>query len=332
MSGAGVLGGAGPVTSVAVVGLGLIGGSIARALAGQGLAVSGYDAAPGTRQAAAAEGIQVAGDVAELCAAAPDLLVLAVPLRAMRATAGAVARCLCPGTLVTDVGSVKAAVREEMIAAGLRGRYVGAHPMFGTQYAGFAASDPAAAMGVAWALTLDDGAGADQVRAVLGLVTGALRGRVFVLADDVHDEAVALISHVPHVLATELLSLVAAAPVRNVALALAAGSFRDGTRVARTDPRRTEAMVAGNAPWVASTLRLVIRDLEQLVEALETNVAVSDFFDRPGSVRGAGSWVAGTPFTQALVGNWRAELMAAGARGCAVVGVDWVSGDLLLVR
>src|SRR5690606_36600574 len=160
---------------------------------------------------------------------------------------------------------------------------------------------------------------------VLGLVTGPLGGTVHVLTDDVHDEATALISHVPHVLATELLGVVADAPVRDVALGLAAGSFRDATRVGRTDPRRTEAMVTDNAAWVASALRVVVRDLEQLVRALETNAPVGEFFDRPEPVRAA----APAPVTGERrrvepddAGAWRSTLAAAGARGGVVVAVE----------
>lgn len=315
-----------PPGSVAVAGLGLVGGSLARLLHARGIEVTGFDTTTSTRAAARAEGLRVVDDVAELCDQEPDVLVLAVPLRAMRAVTTEVARHVRGATVVTDVGSVKGAVRDAVRAAGLEARYVGAHPMAGTEHSGFDASDPDLLDGASWAMTVDPTTRADAFAAVLRLVTGPLGGTVHVVTDDVHDESAALISHVPHVLATELLGVVADAPVRDVALGLAAGSFRDATRVGRTDPRRTEAMVTENAAWVASALRVVVRDLERLVRALESNAPVGEFFDRPDPVRAllAERDEASTPEHVVLdeAGDWRDRLTALGAQGRVAVGVQ----------
>lgn len=311
--------------SVGVVGLGLVGGSLARLLHARGVAVTGYDATPATSAAARDAGLHVTDDVAALCAQEPDVLVLAVPLRAMRAVATEVARHVRGATVVTDVGSVKGAVREAVRAAGIDARYVGAHPMAGTEESGFEASDAGLLDGARWGVTVDAATRADTLATVLGLVTGPLGGSAHVVTDDVHDEATALVSHVPHVLATELLGVVADAPVRDVALGLAAGSFRDGTRVARTDPRRTEAMVTDNAAWVASALRVVLRDLEQLVQALEQNAPVGEFFDRPDAVRALLAQDAAVRAPERVEldegGRWRETLTALGAAGRVVVQV-----------
>lgn len=271
--------------TVAVLGLGLIGGSLARRLAAQGIEVTGHDSSAATRAEAATAGILVASDVEALCTAAPDVLVLAVPLRAMRPVATEVARHLPATTLVTDVGSVKGPVRDVLDACGLGEQYVGAHPMAGTEHSGFAASSESLLDGARWAVTVTERTRADLLVTLLALVTGPAGGSAYVLTDEVHDEAAALISHVPHAFAIELLNLVSAAPVRDVALALAAGSFRDGTRVGRTDPRRTEAMLTENAGWVAPALRLAARDLEALATALEANASAAEFFDRADDVR-----------------------------------------------
>lgn len=315
-----------PPRSVAVVGLGLVGGSLARLLHARGVAVTGFDATSTTRAAAREAGLHVAGDVEALCVEEPDVLVLAVPLRAMRAVATEVGRHVRGATVVTDVGSVKAAVRSAVGAAGLAGRYVGAHPMAGTEHSGFDASDPALLDAARWALTVDPTTRADAFATVLRLVTGPLGGAAHVVTDDVHDESTALISHVPHVLATELLGVVADAPVRDVALGLSAGSFRDATRVGRTDARRTEAMVTDNAAWVASALRVVVRDLERLVRALESNAPVGEFFDRPDAVRALLAETASGRAPEHVVlddaGEWRDRLTALGAQGRVAVGVE----------
>ena len=336
--------------SVGVVGLGLIGGSLAKALQTAGVPVVATD--PASNEEARAAGLSVVDDVAGLALHRPEIVVLAAPLRAMRAVAGELAEALAgePGwdPTVTDVGSVKAPVREAVADAGLAGRYVGAHPMSGTERSGFAASSPELMQDIPWAVTcaatearVAGVARTDPARLerVLRLVTGPLGGTAAVLTDDLHDEAAALVSHVPHVLANQLLGAVSGAPVRDLALGLAAGSFRDGTRVGLTDPRRTEAMVTENAAWVAPVLRLAARDLERLADELESNAPTHWFFDRPDPVREligrpGGPRVTGLrpgdgaprPGADAevvpLTGDWPAELVTRCAQGAVVIALE----------
>ncbi|WP_277208993.1 prephenate dehydrogenase [Isoptericola croceus] len=311
---------------VAVVGLGLIGGSLARLLDARGVDVVATDASPATRAAARRAGLTVADDVAA-CVATADLVVLATPLRAMPAVAAEVAAHAPASATVTDVGSVKGPVRNEVSAAGLGGRYVGAHPMAGTEHSGFDASDVGLLDAVRWAVTVDAAVDPARLEAVLALVTGPCAGTVAVLTDEVHDEAAALVSHVPHVVATQLLNAVAGAPVREVALGLAAGSFRDGTRVAFTDPARTEAMVTQNAAWVAPALRKVVRDLELVIAALESNGSTHAFFRTADDVRAAGrrqtspGVSTGAVEQVPLVGDWPALLVRRCTTGVVVVGI-----------
>ncbi|MFD7308864.1 prephenate dehydrogenase [Promicromonospora sp. NPDC059942] len=335
------------MVSVGVVGLGLVGGSLARALQAAGVPVVATDPASGGEARAA--GLTIADDVAHLAANRPDVVVLAAPLRAMRSVAAELAEALAdePGwdPTVTDVGSVKGPVRDAVTEAGLGERYVGAHPMSGTEQSGFAASSAELMQGVPWAVTVTPATDPDRLLQVLRLVTGPLGGTAAVLTDDLHDEAVALVSHVPHVLANQLLGAVAGAPVRDVALRLAAGSFRDGTRVGFTDPRRTEAMVTENAAWVAPALRLAARDLERLADALDSNAPTHAFFDRPEPLRerlgrggtarvtglrpgdgadGAGrtdTGAGGDVETVPLTDGWPADLLARCAQGAVVIAV-----------
>ncbi|WP_459980292.1 prephenate dehydrogenase/arogenate dehydrogenase family protein [Isoptericola variabilis] len=110
---------AGRVGVVGVVGLGLVGGSLARLLAARGVDVVATDTDAGTRADARAVGLRVADDLAGLCAAGPDVVVLAVPLRAVRATAVELAPLLADDATLTDVGSVKGPVRAAPAAPGV---------------------------------------------------------------------------------------------------------------------------------------------------------------------------------------------------------------------
>ncbi len=323
---------------VGVVSLGLIGGSIARRLTDNGHRVTAWNPSPEVLDYAAAFGIEGAASVAQLCELEPDVLILANPLRAMPTVIKQVAAAVQPSTVVTDVGSVKKPIAELIRAAGLGSQFVGAHPMAGKELTGFAAADPQLLDQAHWALAVEPETVAQNFLRVAQLVTGPLGGVAHAVDPGVHDEAVALISHVPHVLATELLNLATRTPVRELAVQLAAGSFRDGTRVAHTDPRRTESMVVENAAWVAPALRVVIRDLERLAEQLESNAAPTEFFDqaqllRERQVAGDSNQPQGdsTRTLELSIPNWRTLVQEATLGGAQITSADAVAGTLTLL-
>jgi prephenate dehydrogenase len=245
---------------VAVVGLGLIGGSLVRALAAAGHAVTGYDADPATRELARAAGYRVAGSVRE--AAGAPVVVLAVPLPALPAVLDELAGC---DGLVTDVTSVKGPVRDLAAKHAVR-RFVGGHPMAGKETSGFAAADPALFAGCAWVLCLEpDDTDLDDWLTLATLATG-LGARVVPVTAAEHDRAVAQVSHVPHLFAAALAGQLRDNPL---AAALAAGSFRDGTRVAATRAELIAAMCGGNAAAVGAELDRLLGELREMRTLLD---------------------------------------------------------------
>jgi prephenate dehydrogenase len=233
-----------PAPPVGVVGLGQIGGSLAAALVAARRTVSGWDVDPAAREAAAARGVEISRELS-------GVVVLAVPLPA---TATALDELSIDGdATITDVGSVKAAVVAEARLAYGR-RFVGGHPMCGTERSGWAAADPALFTGARWAVCLEpDTDPARWLRvAEVALAVGA---EVVPVTAEEHDQAVAAISHVPHLLAAALAA--AAADLGPLALSLAAGSFRDATRVAGSDPELVTAMVESNTGPTAAALARV---------------------------------------------------------------------------
>ena len=241
---------------VGVLGLGLIGGSVARRLAPDH-DVLGWDPDPGTRAAAAAAGLALAEDLT-----AVDVLVLAAPMPALPAVLAGLDPA---GPTVTDVGSVKVPVLAAARVAGLAGRYVGGHPMAGVERSGFPAGDPALLAGAVWVLTLEEDTDLDRWLTVAGLVTAA-GCRVLPTTAAAHDEAQARISGLPHLLASAL--AVAGARGGPLAGALAAGSFRDGTRVAGSHPEFVAALCDGNASALAGVLEQLIAQLDAARAAL----------------------------------------------------------------
>jgi prephenate dehydrogenase len=251
------------VTSVAILGLGLIGGSLLRRL-GPDSDVRGYDPDPATRASVAAAGYQVADALEEVLPGA-DMVLLAAPLPAFPELIAAVAAHAGPATLVTDVASVKVAPLELVRAHGPALRYVGGHPMAGTERSGFDASDPHLFDGVTWVLCLEEDTPLADWLAVARLV-GGLGCRVVPATAAEHDRAVAGISHVPHVLAATLATRAA----DNLSRKLAAGSFRDGTRVAGTRPALTAAMCDSNRDALIGALDGVLDSLTQARDLLRS--------------------------------------------------------------
>jgi prephenate dehydrogenase len=237
-----------PAPPVGVVGLGQLGGSLAAALVAAGRDVTGWDVDPEARAAAADRGVAIGTEMT-------GVVVLAVPLPAMPTALSRLA--VDPAATVTDVGSVKLPVLQT-IGAAFGSRFVGGHPMCGTERSGHAATDPDLFRGARWAVCLEPDT--DLTRwlrvAEVALAAGA---EVVPATAAEHDDAVAAVSHVPHLLAAALAA--AAAQAGPLALALAAGSFRDGTRVAGSDPALVAAMVEGNAGPAAGALARVQEQL-----------------------------------------------------------------------
>jgi prephenate dehydrogenase len=248
--------GAGQVR-IAVIGLGLIGGSLLRALAAAGHDVVGFDADPETRVLARKAGFRVAGSVRETVAGS-QVAALAVPLQILPEV---VADLDGYDGLVTDVTSVKGPVRDL-----LKGRrFVGGHPMAGKETSGFAAAEVGLFDGCAWVLCLEphDTDLGDWLL-LAGMFT-AMGARVVPVTATEHDTAVAQISHVPHLFAAALAGQLADNPLAGT---LAAGSFRDGTRVAGTRAELIAAMCGGNRSAVQRVLHALIGELQQFEKSL----------------------------------------------------------------
>lgn len=254
---------------IAIVGLGLIGGSLARRLVNAGCEVIAWNHNDRPYDTAKADGIRCVSTLAALAGTKPDVLVLCNPLKAMPQILGALKPLIDTDiTTLTDVGSVKAMVREQVKAVGLEHCYVGAHPMAGNELSGWESSDPTLYDGALWAITVDENTEYQRFRAVATMIVDHCSNRLIVLDDATHDRCAALISHMPHVISTAMINELVANPNRNIAAALAAGSWRDMTRVALTDPNRTRAMVEEDAANVEALLRNMANRLTLMANVL----------------------------------------------------------------
>lgn len=241
-----------------VIGLGLIGGSVALALRERGWHVSGDDHDPARLQTALDRSVV---DSAGLAADA-DITIVAVPVLAL---VDQVKRALAETSgVVTDVGSVKAAV----CAAIDDPRFVGGHPMAGSELDGLDGADASMFQGAVWVLTPTSSTGDTTFSAVASLVA-ELGTDVVALDPTQHDDVVAVVSHVPHLTAATLMGLAAERAEEHAPLLrLAAGGFRDMTRIASGQPGIWLDICAENRPAIIAALDGMIAGLGRMRAAV----------------------------------------------------------------
>lgn len=257
---------------LAVVGMGLIGGSLALALRGHPRVaeVVGIDRDPRALELALSLGAadRVTSDLSGV--AGCRVVVVAVPVRSVAAVVRDVIPWCQPGTIITDVGSTKAEICRD-VAAFLPPElvFIGGHPMAGSERAGMAAADRYLFQNAVYVLTPPDNCPPDALETLRELVeaTGA---HPMLLSPEEHDRAVAVTSHLPHAVAAALvLTLAEVGSGLPAAYQLVAGGFRDTTRIAAGDPVLWRDILLSNRDAIVPVLAQFERALERLRAALE---------------------------------------------------------------
>ncbi len=260
---------AAPVSRVAVIGTGLIGGSLALALKSRVLAeeVRGWDLQPIHAARALDRGVvdSVAGS-AEEAAAGCKLVIVATPVRSIPAIFRDISGALSPGAIVTDVGSTKTAVMqaaEEYLPEQVN--FVGGHPMTGSELEGVDAADPDLFVNRCYILAPGRKCTPEAFALLHGIVR-ELGAMTLSMEAESHDEAVAVVSHLPHLLALNLMDLAMRKRSETANLFyLAAGGFRDMTRIAASNPSIWMDILAENR----EPLRELIDDFSSGLRALQ---------------------------------------------------------------
>jgi prephenate dehydrogenase len=254
---------------ITVLGLGLIGGSLLRAARAAGHDCRGYDVLAATRSAAADDGYDICATLVEAVSGA-ELIVLAMPLPALGQTLLELVPLLPPDVVLTDVGTLKQPVLDAVAAVLPHARFVGGHPLAGTEDSGWAAGQPGLFRDNPWALTLEPGTDLDAWLAVAEMLCALGAHPVPATAAE-QDAAVARVIGLPHVLAEALaLTGLAGGPL---GLSLAAGSYTSGSRVARTRPELVATWCDDN-PALITALDEVLTHLAQARDALSAGGSV----------------------------------------------------------
>lgn len=276
---------------LAVVGLGLIGGSAIKALAAAGAfsEISGFDPDPAQREAASH-----CGALSEVCDSAlgavrgADLVLIAVPVLRTAEALASILPGLAPGAVVSDVGSTKRSVIDDVarVCGGLPGWFVPGHPIAGTEKSGIANAFSTLFRGRRVVLTpqaATDPAALGRVRRLWE----ACGARVVEMDPGQHDAVFAATSHLPHVLAYSFVDMLAGLDERDAIFTNAGGGFRDFTRIASSSPRMWHDIVQANAPAVLALLDRQLGEL-QTVRAMIAGgrwSELQDLFERARAAR-----------------------------------------------
>ncbi len=280
-----------PFARITIIGLGLIGSSIARGVKAHmpGATVTGYDADPEVR--ATAQAIALCDDIADSAGASvidADLVVLCVPVGAMGAAAADFAADLSGDAIVSDVGSCKASVVEALQAALPGATIVPAHPVAGTERSGPEAGFASLFHNRWCILTPPDGTpelAVERVSAFWRL----LGADIEIMAPDHHDRVLAVTSHLPHLIAYTIVGT--ASDLEEVTssevIKYSAGGFRDFTRIAASDPTMWRDVFLANREAVLDMLQRFSEDLSELQRAIRWGKgdALFDTFTRTRAVR-----------------------------------------------
>jgi prephenate dehydrogenase len=239
----------------AVLGTGLIGGSIALGLRNiqSDADVVGYDPDPAARKVAMDRGaVAEVTDTPEEAVAGASMVWLALPVDRIPEVCARIAPAVAPGTVVTDVGSAKA----EVVRGGEQAfgdRFVGGHPMAGSERHGISAAEAGLFDGAWWILTPTARTSSSAYSAVAGAVA-RLGAKTVAVGPETHDALVARLSHLPQLTASTLIEVAIAAGDRDALLGLAAGGFRDVTRIAASQPDLWIAILRSNRAAVLAAL------------------------------------------------------------------------------
>jgi cyclohexadieny/prephenate dehydrogenase len=280
------------IERVAIIGLGLLGGSIGLAVAEHlpGVTTAGYDNDPSVRRRAVERGLvgTVYASAAEAAEHA-DLVILCVPVGAMVQAAGAIAGALKPGAIVSDVGSSKrtvAAALAEFLPE--HAVLIPAHPVAGTEHSGPDAGF-ARLFHQRWCIiTPQESTSPEKVKALVHFWE-ALGAMVETMDAGHHDRVLAVTSHIPHLIAYTIVGTASDLEevTRSEVIKYSAGGFRDFTRIAASDPTMWRDVFLHNRDAVLDMLDVFLTDLALMREAIRAGdgVTMHDLFTRTREIR-----------------------------------------------
>lgn len=274
-----------PWQKITLIGVGLLGGSLGLAIKKRGLAreVVGFVRRQASIDECRKHGVVDSATCDLLAAVADaDLIILCTPIAQMRPLSEKMLPGLKHGALVTDVGSVKGTVVEELepLISSAKAHFIGSHPMAGAEQMGVGAARADLFHDAVCVITPNAKSKPEPLRNLENFWR-ALGTRPVLMSPKVHDEFISRSSHLPHIVAAELANYVLSPAHPKEQALLCANGFRDTTRIASGSPEMWRDIALANRQNLARVLGVFIEDLQEFQHALETGdaKAIAEFFE-----------------------------------------------------
>lgn len=291
------------------IGLGLIGGSIAKAIktAHPDTKIVAFDANAGSLALAKKE--QIADNIfskpdekAFSALGNCEFIFLCAPVSANDKNLKLIIPHLSEGSILTDVGSVKNTIHSAIDALGLSHRFIGGHPMAGSEKSGYENADEKILENAYYILTPGQGVPRERVDALKDLVSN-MHAIPLILEAVQHDYITAAISHLPHIIAASLVNLIHDGDEDGLMKMIAAGGFKDITRIASSSPVMWQSICLTNTDNIIQLLKDYIRSLETIESRLKAKDAgmLYDFFDNAKAYRDSFNNIGSGPIKKEYV-------------------------------
>lgn len=260
--------------SIGFIGLGLIGGSIAKSLRRvfPSINIIAYNRSESARKEAKSDGTaDIVCDSINSTFSVCDYIFLCTPVEYNVEYLRALKSIIKPACIITDVGSTKTNIHEAVIAENMEANFIGGHPMAGSEKTGYTNSTAYLIENAFYAVTPTTKTNTESLKELTGLIE-KIGGIPVILDYREHDYSVAAISHVPHIIASNLVNMVkdCDSPSETMKL-LAAGGFKDITRIASSSPEMWQQICSANSQNISSLLGRYISSLEKVRSAIENN-------------------------------------------------------------
>ncbi|RPI05712.1 MAG: prephenate dehydrogenase [Ignavibacteriae bacterium] len=261
-----------PFSRITIIGVGLIGGSLALAIKHRfpTVQITGVDKPRILERAKKRKAIDHAEHSAGRAVRSAGLVILAAPVSVITSLLPIIAKNAPSHVIVTDTGSVKHGLVTQAQKLFPRGNFIGGHPMAGSEFSGIDAAHPLLFQNAIYILTPTRSTNRKSINTLAAFFT-SLDARIFVLDPAVHDSIVAAVSHLPQLAAVALMNTVGNRhPHASTHLALAAGGFRDMTRIASSKFEMWKDILSANRKEIDKALRLYINQLERMAAAVHS--------------------------------------------------------------
>jgi prephenate dehydrogenase len=255
-----------PFQNITIIGVGLIGGSLALAIKQRfpAIRITGVDKPQVLKSALERKAIDVAEKSIEQSVRSADLVILAAPVSTIFTMLPRVAKNCSPNTIVSDTGSVKHKLVQQAEKIFPHGNFIGGHPMAGSENSGINAAHPLLFQNALYILTPARTTKKESLRTLAGFFN-SLGARVFNVDPTTHDSVVAAVSHLPQLAAVALMNTVGRHhPDAPTHLAFAAGGFRDMTRIASSRFGMWKDIISSNQKEINKALHLYIKELTKI--------------------------------------------------------------------